>query len=165
MLHMSQWLYMYAASFCSQCFICFFRRMLLVRLSRCCICFTYMFVSVLSGCCVCFYNSFKYFSVVFASVLYVCLKCFICLQTYVASAAYECFKSRSGVASPSPSTASSRCLLLFPAPAGHPPPPLSLFDVDDVRGGKDPMWARKTAQEKDCRRGCSDAPSIRTSRR
>jgi hypothetical protein len=35
------------------------------------------------------------------SVSYACFKCFICLQTYVASVASGCFKSRSGVASPS----------------------------------------------------------------
>jgi hypothetical protein len=45
----------------------------------------------------------------------------------------ERFKSRSDVASSfSPSTVSSRCLLLL-APAGHPPPP-----PGDVRGGMGP---------------------------
>jgi hypothetical protein len=65
-----------------------------------------MFVSVLSGYCVCFYNSFKHFSGIFASVLDECLKCFICLHMYVASATSAYFKNRSGVASPSPSAAS-----------------------------------------------------------
>jgi hypothetical protein len=40
-------------------------------------------------------NGFQVFSV---SVLDICFKCFICLQTYVASIASECFKSRSSVA-------------------------------------------------------------------
>jgi hypothetical protein len=34
--------YTYVASFCSQCFICFSRRMLQVCLFGCCICFKYM---------------------------------------------------------------------------------------------------------------------------
>jgi hypothetical protein len=43
---------------------------------------------------------------------------------YVASAVSECFKSRSGVASPSlPAATSSWCLLLLLTPARHPPPP------------------------------------------
>jgi hypothetical protein len=158
---MLQWLYNYVTSFCSQCFICFFRRMLQVRLSICCTCFTHMSVSVLSGCCVCFYNSFKYFLGVFTSVLDACLKCFICLQTYVASATSECFKNRSVLHLP-------RLLLprlLFPAPAGHQSPPSSLLDADDVRGGKDPTWACKTTQKKGCRRGRPNALSIRMSRR
>jgi hypothetical protein len=37
-----QWLYKYVAMVCSQCFICVFRRMLQVFLSRYCICFTHM---------------------------------------------------------------------------------------------------------------------------
>ena len=45
---------------------------------------------------------------VFLSVLDACFKRFICLQTYVASVIYVCFKSRSGIASPS----SPWCLLL-----------------------------------------------------
>jgi hypothetical protein len=39
---MLQWLYTYVANVCPQCFICVFRRMLQVRLSECCICFTHM---------------------------------------------------------------------------------------------------------------------------
>ena len=50
--------------------------------------------SVLFGCCVCFYNGFKCFSGIFTSVSDLYFKCFICLQTYVASVASECFKSR-----------------------------------------------------------------------
>jgi hypothetical protein len=46
--------------------------------------------SVLSGCCVCLRW--------FLSVSFACFKCFICLQTYVASIASECFKSRLSVA-------------------------------------------------------------------
>jgi hypothetical protein len=42
---------------------------------------------------------------VFVTVLDACVKCFICLQTYVASVVSGCFKSRSGVASPSSSYA------------------------------------------------------------
>jgi hypothetical protein len=54
---------------------------------------------VLHICCKCFhlniayvYNSFKCFSVVFASVLDACFKCFIYHQMYVASAASGCFQ-------------------------------------------------------------------------
>jgi hypothetical protein len=41
---------------------------------------------------------FKCFSGVFATVLDACFNCFICLQTYIASIASRCFKSRSDVA-------------------------------------------------------------------
>jgi hypothetical protein len=41
------------------------------------------------------------FSVVFASFTDACFKCFICLQTKVASVVSECFKSISGVTYPS----------------------------------------------------------------
>jgi hypothetical protein len=41
---------------------------------------------------------FKCFSDVFASVSNACFKCFICLQMYVASVAFEYFKSRLSVA-------------------------------------------------------------------
>jgi hypothetical protein len=37
-----------------------------------------------------------FFHVFFANVSYICFKCFICLQTYVASVASICFKNRSG---------------------------------------------------------------------
>jgi hypothetical protein len=67
MLHMLQWLYIYIASFYSQCFICFFRRMLQVCLSGCCICFTHM-LQVFYLDVVYVYNSFKCISGVFANV-------------------------------------------------------------------------------------------------
>jgi hypothetical protein len=118
-----------------------------------------IFQMYVARCCVCFCNGFKYFLGVFASVLDVCFKYFICFQTYVASVAFECFKSRLGVASPSsPSAASSQCLLL-PTPARHLPPPPSLLDVGDVRG---PM-SRVDAQN-DAGKGLQvrrlDAPSV-----
>jgi hypothetical protein len=95
-----------------------FRRMLQVCLSRCCICFTHMFASVLSRCCMCFQWFQVVFQVCFVSVSDTCFKCFICLHTYVASAASEYFKSRLCViSSSSPSTASSRCVPS--ALAGH----------------------------------------------
>ena len=60
---MLQWLYIYVASFCSQCFIYFFGRVLQVCLFGCCICvYTYV-TSILSGCCVCFTMVFKCFHV------------------------------------------------------------------------------------------------------
>jgi hypothetical protein len=92
MLH---WLYTYVASSCFQCFICFFRRTLQVCLSRCCICFTHMFANVFIWMWCMFLQCFKCFSDVFASISDTCFKYFICLQTYVASVAFECFKSRS----------------------------------------------------------------------
>jgi hypothetical protein len=92
----------------------FFRRMLKVCLFGCFICFTHMLQVFLSGCCVCFTMVSSVFSGVFASVSDTCFKCFIYLQTYVASVASGCFKSRLYVASPfSPSAASPRCLLLL----------------------------------------------------
>jgi hypothetical protein len=42
-------LYTYVSRFCSQCFIYFFRRMLQMCLSECCIWFTHIFASVLSA--------------------------------------------------------------------------------------------------------------------
>ena len=44
------------------------------------------------------YNGFQVFLGVFESVPDSCFKCFICLQTYVASVAYECFKVDRSVA-------------------------------------------------------------------
>ena len=44
------------------------------------------------------YNGFSMFLGIFASVLDICFKCFIDLLLYVATVAYVCFKSRSGVA-------------------------------------------------------------------
>ena len=140
MLHILQWLYTYVASFCSQYFICFFRRMCKV------------FIWMLQG--------FQVFSGVFAIISDACFKCFICLWTYVASVASRCCQIRSSVASPSSlSAVSPRCLL--PAPVGHPPPHPPLIDAGDVRGGAGPAWARRTAREMDCRHVCPDAPSSR----
>jgi hypothetical protein len=108
---------------------------------------------------------FQVFSGVFASVSDACFKCFICLQTYVASVASECFKSRSDVASPSsPFATSPRCLLLFLALAGHPPPPPHLLDADDVRGGAGPMWVHKNGMGKGLQArasGCLVRPDVR----
>jgi hypothetical protein len=69
-----------------------------------------------------FYLVFKFFLGIFASVSDACFKYFIYLQTYVASVASECFKSRSaecfksrsGISSPSSFfVPSSQCLLLL----------------------------------------------------
>jgi hypothetical protein len=85
---------------------------------------------------------------------------------YVASAVSECFKSRSGVASPSlPAATSSWCLLLLLTPARHPPPPPPLLDAGDFQGGAGPVWSRETVREKDYRHGRPNAPAIRMSRR
>jgi hypothetical protein len=46
----------------------------------------------LSGCCV----YLQWFLSVFPNVSDLCFKCFICLQTYVASIVSRCFKNRSG---------------------------------------------------------------------
>jgi hypothetical protein len=70
-----------------------FRRMLQVCLSGCCMFHTYV-VSVLSVYCVCLQWFSSVFRCFFASVLEACFKCFICLQTYVATVASRCFKSR-----------------------------------------------------------------------
>jgi hypothetical protein len=78
-----------------------------------------------------FHNGFKCFLYVFASVLDAFFKGFICLQTYVASVVSGCFKSRSGVASPS----LPQCLLLLAptdiqtAQAGVPPHPKSIQPI------------------------------------
>jgi hypothetical protein len=82
-----------------------------------------------------FYNGFKCFYV-FLQVF------FICLQTYGASVASRCFKSRSGVASPfSPSAISLRCLLL-PVSVGHPNQTRQVWagDVQSVLSGTGPAW-------------------------
>jgi hypothetical protein len=91
---MLQWLHTYVAIVCSQCFICFFRRLMLVCLSGYCIYFTHMlqvFIWMLHMFC----NGFQ---VCFVSVSDTCFKYLIYLQTYIASVASGCFKSRSGVA-------------------------------------------------------------------
>jgi hypothetical protein len=68
------------------------------------------FIWMLRMCCNCFSSVF---SCVFVSVSDACFKYFICLQTYVANVVSVCFKSRSGVASPSLlSVASPWCLLI-----------------------------------------------------
>jgi hypothetical protein len=98
----------------------FFIHMLQVCLSGSCICFTHMLqMFYLDVAYV--WKGFKCFSGVFACASDACFKCFICLQTYVASVACRRFKSRSRVTSPSsPSVASPRCLLLLLlAPVGH----------------------------------------------
>ena len=72
--------------------------MLQVCLSGCCICSQIR--------CMCFILMlymvamvFMCFSDVFSSVSKACLKCFNCLQTYVATVVFGCFKSRLCVAS------------------------------------------------------------------
>jgi hypothetical protein len=50
----------------------------------------------------------------------------------------------------------------LPTPAEHLSPPFFLPDVGDVRGGKGPAWACKTAREMVYRHGRLDAPSVRT---
>jgi hypothetical protein len=123
---MLPWLYTYIASFCSQCFIYFF-------LDVCYKCVylevayvSHLCCSVLSGCCVYFTMAFKCFLYVFASVSDACFKYFIYLQTYVASVASACFKSRPDVVSPSSFSATlPQCLLLL-VPTRCP---LSLFSM------------------------------------
>ena len=123
--------------------------------------FEICFISVLSGCCLCFCNGFNCFSHVFASVSDACFKYFIWLQTYVASVACECFKSRSSIASPSsPSVASPQCLLLFSAPTGHPLPPPYLIDANDVQGdaGPAPPQTSPASRRGEGGGGCQPAP-------
>ena len=91
----------------------------------------------------------KCFSGVFASISDACFKCFICLQTYVASVASGCFKSRS-VLHLAPS--SPRCLHLLLASAGHPnqrskqaPRPPLLLDSCGAAGHRPPRVARAGA--------------------
>jgi hypothetical protein len=142
MFRMLQWLYTHIANFCSQCFICFLRRMLQVYLFGCCICFTYMLQV--------FYLLVAYilqwFWDIFASVSDACFKCFICFRTYVTSVESRYFKSRSGVASPSsPSAVLPRYLLLLSPLAGHsnqrhrqapPPPPVRFVAVRNLTWGE-----------------------------
>jgi hypothetical protein len=73
----------------SQMFYLFFRCMLQLCLSGCCICFTHM-LQVLSGCCVCL----QWFSNVL-QVFHTHVSSFICLLLYVVSVPSECFKNRS----------------------------------------------------------------------
>jgi hypothetical protein len=81
MLHMLQWFVHVCCKHLFSMFHLFFRRMLQV---------------CLSGCCVCVAIVFKCFSRVF-HVSYACFKCFICLS-FVCWKYYRFFKSRSGVA-------------------------------------------------------------------
>jgi hypothetical protein len=60
-------------------FYLFFRRMLQVYLSSCCICFTHMFANVLSGCCTYFYNGFQVFLQVFQVHVLSVSFAFICM--------------------------------------------------------------------------------------
>jgi hypothetical protein len=87
---MLQWLYTYVASVHSLCFSCFFRWMLQVCSSRCCMCFTYMLqVFFLDVAYVC-----NYFSCVFACVLDTCFECFSCFVRMLQFVSFGCFKSR-----------------------------------------------------------------------
>jgi hypothetical protein len=123
--------------------------MLQVCLSGCCLCFTHMFTSVLFRCCVCICSGFKCFFRCFCKCFRCMFQVFICLQAYVASVSFECFKSRSGVASSSsPSAASPQCLLLLATPARHPLPPPSLLDAGDVRDAERPHVGVRNSAEK-----------------
>jgi hypothetical protein len=82
---MLQLLYMYVANVSSQYFIYFFRRMLQVHLSGCCIYFTHMSQAFYLDVAYVLQLFSSVFSGVFASVSYACFKCCIRLQTYVAS--------------------------------------------------------------------------------
>jgi hypothetical protein len=84
-LYMLQLLYMYVANVSSQYFIYFFRRMLQVHLSGCCIYFTHMSQAFYLDVAYVLQLFSSVFSGVFASVSYACFKCCIRLQTYVAS--------------------------------------------------------------------------------
>jgi hypothetical protein len=94
---MLQWLYTYVVNLCSQCSIYF--------LDVCCKC-VYLDVAYASHIYCKYFiwmlhmfaMVFKCFFSVFAIVSHSCLKCFICLQTYVTIVVSKCFKSRSGVA-------------------------------------------------------------------
>jgi hypothetical protein len=74
-------IYMHVASICFKCFRCFMRMLQVFHLDVAYVC-----------------NGFQVFLDIFASVSDVCFKCSICLLLYVATVAYRCFKSRSGVA-------------------------------------------------------------------
>jgi hypothetical protein len=155
MLHMLQWLYTYVASFCSQCFICFLKTYVAIVFIWMLHMFHTYVASVLFRCCICFATVFKCPSCVFTSVLDACFKCFICLYTYVGVAS-GCFKSRSDATSSSSlSAASPRCLVLLPAPVGHPPP-LPLCSMLVMFGATRP----RVGARNDCRRGRPDAPSV-----
>jgi hypothetical protein len=99
------------------CFICVFRtHVAIVFIWMLHIFHAYM-ACVLFGCCVWLQWFTGVFHVCFSSVSEAYFKCFNCLQTYVATVVFGCFKSRSGVASLllPPSAASS-----LSEAAGHP---------------------------------------------
>jgi hypothetical protein len=86
-----------------------------------------------------FHNGFQVISGVFASVLNDMFQVFHLSSEYDATVASGCFRTRSGVTSPSSfSVVSPRCLLL-PALAVHPLPPHPLLDVGNVQGGMSPV--------------------------
>jgi hypothetical protein len=90
-------LHTYVPNVRSKCFICFFRHMLQVCLSGCCICFTHMLqVFYLDVAYVC--NGFQALLGVFASVFTRMLQMFQLFRTYMTSVASECCKTRSCVA-------------------------------------------------------------------
>ena len=138
-LHMLQLFQRHVASICIECFrdmfhLCFFGCMLQICLSGCCICFTQTLHAY--GC-----NGFL-------SVSEACFKCFNCLQTYVATVVFGCFKRRSGVASLHPSSVASS----LPAPAGHPYDAAAVsFRIGGAArpsslccsGGAGPAWSAK----------------------
>ena len=78
-----------------------------------------------------FYMVFKCFLDIFTSGSDACFKCFNCLQTYIASVASRCFKSRSGVA--------SRSLLAFDCLALVPPLLSTLASEPEARAGAVPF--------------------------
>jgi hypothetical protein len=88
----------------------FSEHMLQVCLSGCCICFIHtlhmFYLDVVYGC-----NGFQVLDV-FSSGLEACFKCFIYLQTYIATVVFVCYKSNRVLHLSSPSAASSRCVLL-----------------------------------------------------
>jgi hypothetical protein len=102
----------------------------------------------------------QWFSSVFASVSDACFKCFISLQMYIACVAFGCFKSRSGIASPSLLSVSPQCLLLLLVLVGHPPAPPLLLDAGDVRGSASPAWVYETGAGMDCRRKRPDVRAL-----
>jgi hypothetical protein len=89
---------------------------------------------------------FYVFLCVFASVSGAYIKCFICLQTYVASIVFECFKSRLG----------GIFLLAFCCHALVSPPPSGagwvstapspLLDAGDIQGQCEKRFAAAAAQ-------------------
>jgi hypothetical protein len=104
-------------------------------------------------CCMCFIwilrmfaMVFKYFQVIFSSVLEAAFNCFICLRRMLQVLHLDISKiDRMLHLSSSSSAASPRyLLLLLLAPVGHPPPHPPLLDAGDVWGSAGPAWACKT---------------------